>query len=186
MPSASIAPSLLVAMPQLLDPNFHRSVVLLVHHDEQGSFGVVLNRGTGITAERLCESIEIPWNGDPDQEIGWGGPVQPQSGWVLFGEAETLPPTAEVRDLGAGLHFAGSLDVLARVAEQPPRELRVLLGYAGWGPGQLESELAQGAWLLAPAEGRVAFGVPAEEMWTAVVRSLGVEPATLVASRGVH
>ena len=60
------------------------------------------------------------------------------------------------------------------------------LGYAGWGPGQLENELAEGAWLLAPAEGRVVFDVPCDEMWTYVVRSLGVEPATLVASRGVH
>lgn len=173
-------------MPQLLDPNFHRAVVLLVHHDVEGSFGVVLNRGTGISAERLCESIELTWNGDPDQEIGWGGPVQPQTGWVLFGDSPGLAASEEVRALAPDLNFAGSLEVLSQMAQQPPGELRVLLGYAGWGPGQLENELAQGAWLLAPVEERVAFRVPAEEMWTSVVRGLGVEPATLVASRGVH
>ena len=173
-------------MPQLLDPNFHRSVVLLVHHDEQGSFGVVLNRTTEITAERLCESIEIPWHGDPEEEICWGGPVQPQTGWVLFGDADVVEGSQDVRTVAPGLHFAGSLEVLKRMAVQPPQELRLLLGYAGWGPGQLESELAEGAWLLAPAESRVVFEVPFEDMWTYVVRSLGVEPATLVATRGVH
>ncbi len=181
-----MAPSLLVAMPQLLDPNFHRSVVLLVHHDGEGSFGVVLNRSTEITAERLCESIEIPWHGDPREEIRWGGPVQPQTGWVLFGDAPGITGLEDVRELAPGLHFAGSLEVLKYVAEHPPGDVRLLLGYAGWGPGQLESELAEGAWLLAPAVGHVVFEVPVADMWTHVVRSLGVEPATLVASRGVH
>jgi putative transcriptional regulator len=184
--SGSIAPALLVAMPQLLDPNFHRTVVLLVHHDTTGSFGVVLNRTTEIRAERLCESIDIAWRGDPDAEICWGGPVQPQTGWVLFAHAPEVSALDDVREVTPGLHFAGSLEVLRRVAEQPPDAMRLLLGYAGWGPGQLESELAEGAWLLAPAEGRVVFEVPCDEMWTHVVRSLGVEPATLVASRGVH
>jgi putative transcriptional regulator len=184
--SASIAPSLLVAMPQLLDPNFHRTVVLLVHHDVSGSFGVVLNRTTEIRAERLCESIDIAWGGDPDAEICWGGPVQPQTGWVLFGDAPAVSALEDVREVAPGLHFAGSLEVLRRIAEEPPGEMRLMLGYAGWGPGQLESELAEGAWLIAPAEGSVVFDVPFDEMWTHVVRSLGVEPATLVASRGVH
>jgi putative transcriptional regulator len=146
----------------------------------------VLNRSMEIRAERLCESIEIAWHGDPDAEICWGGPVQPQTGWVLFGEAPEVAALDDVREVAPGLHFAGSLEVLRRVAEHPPRATRLLLGYAGWGPGQLENELAEGAWLLAPAEGHVVFGVPYDEMWTYVVRSLGVEPATLVASRGVH
>jgi hypothetical protein len=89
----------------------------------------------------------------------------------------------DVREVAPGLHFAGSLEVLRRIAEHPPGAMRLLLGYAGWGPGQLENELAEGAWLLAPAEGHVVFDVPCDEMWTHVVRSLGVEPATLVASR---
>lgn len=186
MTSESIAPVLLVSMPQLLDPNFHRAVVLLVHHDETGSFGVVLNRITDITAGHLCESIEVPWNGDPEEAIRWGGPVQPQTGWVLFGEGGAADDVPDVRDVGAGLRFAGSLEVLRIVAQRPPDALRLLLGYAGWGPGQLENELAEGAWLLAPVEESVVFDVGIDEMWAHVVRRLGVEPATLVASRGVH
>lgn len=173
-------------MPQLLDPNFQRAVVLLVHHDADGTFGVVLNRITEITAERLCESIDIEWNGDPDDEIHWGGPVQPHTGWVLFDDG-SLPGLADdARQVTDGVSFAGSLDVLRRMASNPPPALRVVLGYAGWGPGQLESEMAEGAWLVAPVRREVVFGVPPDEMWEHVVRGLGIEPATLVASRGVH
>ena len=173
-------------MPQLLDPNFHRAVVLLVHHDSDGTFGVVINRMTEITADTLCESIDLPWRGDPEEEICWGGPVQPQTGWVVFGEAGGWERTDDVRTLADGVHFAGSLDVLRQVASNPPDDLRLLLGYAGWGPGQLEDELAEGAWLVAPLLNQVVFDVPFHDMWAYTVRSLGIEPATLVASRGVH
>ena len=82
--SSSLAPTFLVAMPQLLDPNFRRTVVLLVHHDEEGTFGIVLNRSTELTAPSLCATLDIAWHGTQAEPIGWGGPVQPQTGWVLF------------------------------------------------------------------------------------------------------
>ena len=186
MSSDSLAPGLLVAMPQLLDPNFHRTVVLLVHHDEEGTFGVVVNRTTEITADRLCESIEIDWAGDPEAEIHWGGPVQPQTGWVLFDERRSLVGSEEVRTLTDGISFAGSLDVLRQVASAPPERMRVMLGYAGWAPGQLEAELREGAWLVAPLDEDVVFDVDPDAMWDHVVRSLGIEPATLISTRGVH
>jgi len=173
-------------MPQLLDPNFKRAVVLLVHHDTDGTFGVVLNRTTEITAERLCDSIDMKWSGDPSSEIHWGGPVQPQTGWVLFEGAGESESSDDVKQIAEGVSFAGSLEVLRRMATNPPGQLLVLLGYAGWGPGQLETELAEGAWLLAPVERSLVFDIEPEDMWAHVVRSLGIEPATLVASRGVH
>ncbi|HVH17033.1 MAG TPA: YqgE/AlgH family protein [Myxococcota bacterium] len=184
--SDPLAPALLVAMPQLLDPNFKRSVVLVIHHDSEGTFGVVLNRTTEIRAAQLCESIEVDWQGDPEAEIHWGGPVQPQTGWVLFEDNESEEGDEDVREVVPGISFAGSLAVLRRMALEPPSRLRILLGYAGWGPGQLESELAQGAWLVAPADASVLFETDVDAMWAQVVRSLGIEPATLVASRGVH
>jgi putative transcriptional regulator len=181
----SLAPAFLVAMPQLLDPNFRRTVVLLVHHDADGTFGVVLNRPTELTATDLCTTLRIGWRGAPGKEIGWGGPVQPQTGWMLFDE-DVVAGSGEVKPVGDGIGFAGSLEVLRRLAEDPPEELQLLLGYAGWGPGQLESELSEGAWLLAPVSRRVVFGVEPEAMWEHVVRSLGIEPSTLVATRGIH
>jgi putative transcriptional regulator len=182
----SLAPGLLVAMPHLLDPNFRRTVVLLVHHDENGTFGVVLNRGTDITAPHLCSTLEIDWRGSEDEAIDWGGPVQPQTGWVIFDEGLEVGDSTDVKHLGQGVCFAGSLEVLKRVADQPPSRLRLLLGYAGWGPGQLENELSEGAWLVAPLKSDVIFEVDPDAMWEHVVRSLGIEPATLVATRGVH
>jgi putative transcriptional regulator len=183
---SSLAPSFLVAMPQLRDPNFRRAVVLLVHHDESGTFGVVLNRQTEITAMGLCSTLEIDWHGAPHKEIGWGGPVQPQTGWLLFSGPADLDTDDDIKAVGDGVRFAGSLDVLRQVAQDPPDCLNVLLGYAGWGPGQLESELTEGTWLLAPVSHEVVFDVDSSVMWEHVVRSLGIEPSTLVASRGIH
>lgn len=181
----SLAPAFLVAMPQLLDPNFRRSVVLLIHHDAEGTFGVVLNRPTELTATDLCTTLELEWCGDPDKEVGWGGPVQPQTGWMLFDAQATLG-SGDVKDVAEGIGFAGSLDVLRALAQDPPEDLQLLLGYAGWGPGQLENELAEGAWLLVPVSRDAIFEVEPGSMWEHVVRSLGIEPSTLVATRGIH
>jgi putative transcriptional regulator len=181
----SLAPALLVAMPQLLDPNFKRTVVLLIHHDAQGTFGIVLNRRTGLTASELCSTLEIGWSGEPAKEVGWGGPVQPQTGWMVFSDEYDLD-APDVKLVADGIGFAGSLDVLRRLAADPPEELHLMLGYAGWGPGQLESELAEGAWLIAPVTRDAVFDEPCSEMWDHVVRSLGIDPSTLVPTRGIH
>jgi putative transcriptional regulator len=181
-----LAPGFLVAMPQLMDPNFQRTVILVIHHDATGSFGVVLNRSTDITAPVLCSTLEIEWRGDPGWEINWGGPVQPQTGWVLFGSEESREQGADVSQIQPGLCFAGSLDVLRDIASDPPGRIRVLLGYTGWGPGQLESELAESAWITAPVCEETVFDVAPSEMWEHVVRGLGIEPASLIPTRGVH
>jgi len=175
-------------MPQLLDPNFRRAVVLLVHHDSNGTFGLVLNRATDITAPALCETLEIDWRGDPGWGVDWGGPVQPETGWLLFDPADVPSEGSDegVQPIEAGLSLAGSIDTLRRLANDPPRKARVLLGYAGWGPGQLEGELTQGAWITAPVSQKVVFDVEADEMWEHVVRGLGIDPATLISTRGIH
>ena len=159
-------------MPQLLDPNFRRAVVLLVHHDEDGSFGVVLNRPT---------DIEAP------TRIDWGGPVQPESGWILFGSGTSIEIDDSVKTLADGVEFAGALEeLMSGLAMDPSDDVRFLFGYAGWGPGQLEAELVESAWLTAPVTSEVVFQVDVEEMWEFVVRSLGIDPATLTPARGVH
>lgn len=176
-------------MPQLLDPNFRRSVVLLVHHDENGTFGLVLTRLADRSASELCSALDLDWMGDPDAAVQWGGPVQPETGWMLLG-GDVVPDVERDDDddseLLPGVHFAGTIATLRRVAEAPPARLRLLLGYAGWAPGQLESELAEGAWLLAPASADAIFDVAPAELWAHVLRGLGIDPATLVATPGVH
>lgn len=183
----SLAPTLLLAMPDLLDPNFHRSVVLLVHHDDEGSVGMVLNRPTEIRAVDLCETLGIPWSGGHDHIVHWGGPVQPNTGWVVScGETLASAEAATALDREGHIHFAGSLDALRAVAQAPPDPLRLFLGYAGWGPGQLETELASGAWVTAPFDDDACLLVPEDELWNHAWRELGVDPATVVGTPGIH
>jgi len=171
-------------MPQLVDPNFRRAVVLLLHHDEEGTFGLVVNRLTDVPVDSLCSSLEIDWNGGGEEIVYWGGPVQPDHGWVLLGDDEfdhqDLQPVAD------GVAFTSSPDALRQIASDPPARLRVFLGYAGWGPGQLANELAQGAWIVAPLASRFVFDEGESKLWEAVLRSLGINPATLVPTHGVN
>ena len=174
-------------MPQLADPNFRRAVILVVHHDEASTFGLVLNREVELSIRELCESLEFDWNGKTSAEVAWGGPVDSNTGWLLFqDDLDTEIEDEQISRLNGELCFAGSMDVLQQLAERPPQDLRIFLGYAGWGEGQLESELAQGAWVVAPLSPDVVFDVPADEMWDHVLREMKIDPATLIATAGVH
>jgi putative transcriptional regulator len=184
MPS-SLAPSLLLALPDLGDPNFRRTVVLLGHHVDDGTVGLVLNRPTDLSAADLCETLDVEWLGDPEWPVNWGGPVQPNTGWVVAGGPD-LADLPEATRFADDLHFAGSLDALRRVAANMPAQLRLFLGYAGWGPGQLELELTQGAWVVAPLTTDAIFDVPEEDLWDHAWRLLGIDPATIVSTPGVH
>ena len=184
---SELCSSLLVAMPQLADPNFRRAVVLVVHHDAESTFGLVLNREIELTVRELCESLDFAWNGQETTEVAWGGPVESNTGWLLYQDGlDTDVHEEHVSRLDGDLCFAGSMDVLQQLAERPPQDLRIFLGYAGWGGGQLEAELTQGAWVVAPLSPDVVFDVPAEDMWDHVLRAMKIDPATLIATAGVH
>ena len=185
MSERGIAPGLLVAMPQLLDPNFERAVVLMVEHDENGSFGLVLNRPTPVSVDQVLETLEIPWAGDPAATVWAGGPVSPRSGWVIH---EPIPAGEQPPGISVvpGLVLSTSPEQLAELASRPPRRMRFLMGYSGWGGGQLESELAEGAWLHSEVEPELIFGTDPEQLWDAVLQSIGIDPARLVPASGVH
>ncbi len=174
-------------MPQLADPNFRRAVILVVHHDEASTFGLVLNRAVELSVRELCEILEFEWNGSLSTGVAWGGPVESNTGWLLFqNDLDSAIVDEQISCLDGELRFAGSMEVLRRLAERPPQDLRVFLGYAGWGEGQLELELAQGTWLVAPLSLDVVFDVPADEMWDHVLSEMKIDPATLIATAGVH
>jgi putative transcriptional regulator len=174
-------------MPQLADPHFRRAVVLVVHHDAHSTFGLVLNREVELTAQDLCESLDFEWKGRPEIDVAWGGPIESNTGWLLFQDGlESRVEADGVSQLEGDLCFAGSLAVLQQLALRPPGDLRIFLGYAGWGEGQLESELAQGAWVVAPLSADVIFDVPVERMWEHVLRDMKIDPATLISTAGVH
>ena len=184
MSDFELAPGLLVAMPQLLDPNFHRAVVFMVEHDERGSFGLVINRDTDFTCGNLCENLEMSWRGDPDRLVAWGGPVQPEHGWLLVGdEASDHEDLVRVTD---GVRFSRSPDVLRAMARRPVSRMNIFLGYAGWDAGQLVNELIDGAWIVAPASSDLVFDSPRDSLWEAVLRGIGIDPATLVQTSGIN
>jgi putative transcriptional regulator len=179
-----LAPALLVAMPQLMDSNFRRSVVLVTEHDETGTFGLVINRGTDLDMQTLCANLEMRWTGSPEEPVNWGGPVSPDHGWVLVGEEPALDVSlVQVAD---GILFTSSPGDLQALADQPPERMRVFLGFSGWGPGQLADEIAAGAWLVAPADAEVVFDTPDDRVWERVLVDMGVNPAMLVSTQGIN
>jgi putative transcriptional regulator len=182
--SGSLAPSLLLSMPQLTDPNFNRTVVLLCKHSGEGAFGLVVNRPL-ITTGRVVVNLDPPVTPDHDLQVWIGGPVEPQRSWILIGdEPEGEEGGMRVSD---GLYLSTSPDLLRRLLEPiPPPQARLMIGYSGWGPGQLESELEQSAWLLSDVDRDLVFHTPPERMWEAAIRRLGADPAALHTSRGVH
>jgi putative transcriptional regulator len=186
MSGDSIAPGLLLAMPQLDDPNFARAVVLMVQHSDQGSFGLVLNRPSETPVIDVTAPLGMRWRGDPSAVIWVGGPVSPESGWLLHEPTDEPLAADGTLELTEGISLSTSPANFRTLVERPPRRLRFLAGYAGWGAHQLESELAQGAWLTADVTPELVFDTPAERMWDVALRSLGVEPGSLVPGFGVH
>jgi putative transcriptional regulator len=185
MDEGAIAPGLLLAMPQLDDPNFERAVVLMIEHNEEGSFGLIVNRPSDLRIPDVLESMSIEWGGDPEAVVWSGGPVMPHTGWVLH-EPTDLPIEEGRVDIVPGIMLSTSPERLRALAEKPPGKIRFVLGFSGWGPAQLEEELASGAWLNAQVTPELVFETPSAAMWEAALRSLGIEPTTLVPARGVH
>lgn len=181
--SATLAtPVLLVAMPQVLDPFFHRSVVLLVRHEDEGSLGFIVNRPTGIRVSEILKGMEVGWQGRDDAVAHFGGPVQPQLGTVLFGplggEAAAFQSEAAV-EVVEGVSLTQHVGDLSRLAETPPDRFRLFLGYAGWSAGQLITEILRNDWLTAPARGDLIFTPDPERLWGAALESVGVDPSAL-------
>lgn len=171
------APILLLAMPQVQDPYFHRGVVLLLAHEEEGSFGFLLNRPTAVRVAEVLSGLEMPWEGDAEELAYFGGPVQPQLGSVLYAGEPALAGSAP--SPLPGIALTQQLGDLAALAADPPERFRLFLGYAGWGRGQLMQEIERNDWLTAPVEEQLIFSNGADNLWGRALLSVGVDPATL-------
>ena len=182
---ADAAPILLLSMPQMADPNFAKTVVLLCDYTDEGAFGLVVNRQMDEPAWTLVKT-DPPVRVDPDLRLWIGGPVDPQRTWVLMSEAQG--PDEEQREICPGVLLSVSKDLTLELLQAPPSpRSRVLVGYAGWAPGQLDHEIAASAWLTMDVDPKLIFGVPPDQMWEAAIRRLGADPSALQsASGGVH
>jgi putative transcriptional regulator len=179
----SLAPTLLLSMPQLCDPNFKQTVVLLCEHGADGAFGLVLNRQTDTPASSVVR-LTPPVDRDNGLQLWIGGPVEPERGWILLGQE---PDEAESVEVCEGLYLSTSPELLRRLlSDQPPRRTRLLTGYAGWDAGQLDEELSSSSWLIADVELDLIFDTQSTQMWETAIRRLGAEPSMLQMGRGVH
>jgi putative transcriptional regulator len=171
-------PILLVAMPQVLDPFFNMSVVLLVQHQAEGSQGFIVNRPTAVPLGDILEGLEIAWGGDPKQTAHFGGPVQPQLGTVIF-RSDAAPASPSQHEVCSGVLLTQNVHDLQSLAEHPPDAMRLLLGYAGWGEGQLMQEILRNDWMAAPFSLDLVFAEDPGETWRRALESVGVDPAQL-------
>jgi putative transcriptional regulator len=177
------APLILLAMPQIQDPFFHRSVILLVHHDAEGSLGFIVNRRTGSPLREMLKEMGVEWKGKPDLAVYFGGPVHPHLGTVLYeqsiaGAADAGPGDAIIPGL-PGLRLTRSITDLTQIAARPPDHFRLFLGYAGWGPGQLLQEILRNDWLTAPPRQEILFSPEPDGVWASALGSVGVNPDAL-------
>lgn len=165
----------LIAMPNLADPNFFQSVTLVCDHNEDGALGIVINHPTDVSIGDLLEQMEMS---SPDAAINEmpvfnGGPVQMERGFILHQPLGDWDSTLRISD---ELGLTTSSDILAAIAgDQGPQRALVALGYAGWGAGQLEQEMADNAWLTTPVDLDIVFELPPERRWRAAAEQLGID-----------
>jgi len=165
---------MLVAMPAMSDPNFARSVTLLCQHNKEGAIGITINRRSGFTLGELLFQLNISCE---DQEIAAmtvleGGPVSPDHGFVLHTPVDGYDSSVRIND---DIMVTTSRDILTAIATgNGPRQFLVALGYAGWGDGQLESEMRQNAWLSVPADTGIVFESALQNRWEKAVGRLGI------------
>ena len=176
---------LLVAMPQMADPNFEKTVTYLVEHGDDGAMGLTLNRPVQVSLADILSDMDIAIEVPPSEHhrVVAGGPVQQEAGFIIHSADSHWHSSVPLSD---GLMLTTSRDILEAIAigEGPTRSL-ICLGYAGWERGQLEQELADNAWLSTPASQELILHTPFEQCWQAAAARMGVD-MSLIATQAGH
>lgn len=183
-PTGYLEGQLLLAMPGMTDPRFERSVIYVCSHSEEGAMGLVVNNPIpNLTFDSLLAQLNIEGDDStPEFLIHAGGPVDTGRGFVLHS-----PDFVEDRSvkLAGDVALTATVDILKALADESgPKRHIIMLGYAGWGPGQLEDEINQNAWLSTEPTGEVLFETPDEQKWPRAMESLGVDIAMLSSEAG--
>lgn len=174
----------LIAMPALADPNFFQTVTYISEHNANGALGLVINRPLDLSLGQLLEHLQIATERFDlaTRPVYLGGPVQPEQGFVLHSPVGRWGATLRVTEQ---IGITTSRDILQALARgEGPERILVTLGYAGWGPGQLEQELADNAWLFGPADLEILFQTPNDQRWRAAAALMGIDLTLLSAHAG--
>lgn len=169
----------LIAMPALADTNFAQTVTFIWEHNADGALGIIINRPLQMRLSDVFEQLKMPTaqGVDAHQHVLQGGPVQTDRGFVVHHVGGHWEHTKQI---SSRIQVTTSPDILTAMAQGTgPDTAIVALGYAGWAAGQLESEIAQNAWLTAPCDERILFDLPYEQRWRAAGRLLGIDLATI-------
>ncbi len=175
----------LIAMPNLMDPNFFHSVTYICMHNEDGAMGIIINRPMNVDLGDILEHMEIESTNLVANRlpIFAGGPVQRERGFVIHQPNEQWDAMLTIED---NIAVTTSRDILSALATgKGPEQVLVALGYAGWAPGQLEQEMVENAWLSIPADFDIIFDTPPEKRWETAAKRLGVD-LTLLSSEAGH
>lgn len=181
----SLSGKLLVAMPGMGDPRFDHAVVMLCAHSGEGAMGLIVNKQVPeLMLDDLLEQLEIErGEGSKGRTVHFGGPVEGGRGFVLHSTDYAGRETTMQIDDRFGM--TATKDILVEIARgNGPRETLTALGYAGWGPGQLENELQQNAWLTVDADEAIVFDTANAEKWAKALKKLGIDPLMLSAEGG--
>lgn len=184
MENVNLTHHFLIAMPNMADPYFSKSLTYICEHNEQGALGIVLTRPVDLTLSALLEQIDIPTTQREisDVQVHFGGPVQMDRGFVLHKPAGEWQSTLRVND---EIGLTTSRDILEAVARgEGPEKIFITLGYAGWAPGQLEHEMSLNAWLSVAADTTLIFDLPLEARFDAAMHLLGIDTINLSEDAG--
>jgi putative transcriptional regulator len=180
----SLTGQLLIAMPTMPDPRFAHSVIFMCMHDARGAMGIILNQMVdGLDFEKLLKQVGID-EAPPRRKIGVhvGGPVESGRGFVLHSNDYTTESTLDVH---GRVRLTQSVEVLKEISRGAgPRRCLLALGYAGWGPGQLEREIKQNGWLNVTADEELIFGADSDDKWRLALAKMGIDPTMLSSSAG--
>jgi len=181
--ATSLTNQLLIAMPDLHDPYFYQSVTLICEHNEHGAMGIVINQPTEIQFKELLSQLEIEYSPQHAQpSIFLGGPVHEQAGFILHSPEGEWESSIRINE---DLCLTSSKDILTAMGVgKGPAKTSLLLGYAGWGAGQLEAEIMSNSWLTAPVTSEILFDIPADKRWSAAAQSIGVDVSKLSSQTG--
>ncbi len=176
---------LLLAMPAMGDPRFHKAVIYMCAHDENGAMGLVINHVLpGIDLTQLLEQLNITPEQDktPDTPVLSGGPVETARGFVLHSSDFSQSDTIKIDEK---FSVTGTIDALKTIASgEGPDKMLFILGYAGWGSGQLDQEIQQNAWLVTDADPELIFAAAPDEKWDKAIGQMGIDPAMLSGQAG--